>query len=37
MKAPNSKDDNAFLADIGIQNKSRGSFIKRLREKGESR
>ena len=31
------KDDNALLADIGIRNKSRVSFIKRLRQGGESR
>jgi len=31
------KDDNALLADIGIRNKSRVSFIKRLRQRGESR
>jgi U11/U12 small nuclear ribonucleoprotein SNRNP25 len=31
------KDDNALLADIGIRNKSRVSFIKHLRQRGESR
>jgi hypothetical protein len=31
------KDDNVFLADIDIRNKSRMSFIKRLRERGDSR
>ncbi|XP_069674705.1 U11/U12 small nuclear ribonucleoprotein 25 kDa protein [Periplaneta americana] len=31
------KDDNALLADIGIKNKSRVSFIKRLSQRGESR
>lgn len=31
------KDDNALLADIGIRNKSRVSFIKRLGQRGESR
>lgn len=31
------KDDNALLADVGIRNKSRVSFIKRLGERGESR
>jgi U11/U12 small nuclear ribonucleoprotein SNRNP25 len=29
------KDNNALLADIGIRNKSRVSFIKRLGERGE--